>query len=244
MRFLNPSPFILILLFISSGCATKYVLPGNRFISPESVGGGLKVQAEIQQEAAKLATLDVSGGQTNNRLQYSDQTRMGYFFGISLFEQMDFIWYQAASSVSFIGTRIQLIGGSKTSRTAGHKLSITAAIGGNEHEIDSGDPKIEFDMAGQDFSIIHGYRINEYVMFYDTLSLTNISFDGTLKSKDPLFDGLEVNSSVKMMGVYAGIELSYNQLMAKLECGYQSIEAKHTPNRSGVRIGYAFGYNF
>lgn len=244
MKFLNPFDFILILLLICSGCATKYVLPGNRFISPESVGGGLKVQAEIQQQSAKLATLDVSGGQTNNRLQYTDQNRMGYFFGVSFFEQMDFLWYQTASSVSFIGTRIQLIGGSKASKASGHKLSITAAIGGNEHEIDNGDPKIEFDMSGQDFSIIHGYRINEYVMFYDTLSLTNISFDGTLKSKDSFFDGLEVNSSIKMMGVYAGMEFSYNQVMAKLECGYQTIEAKHTPNRSGIKIGYSFGYNF
>lgn len=236
--------FIVALLFISTGCATKYVIPGNRFISPESVGGVFKVQAEIQQNSSKIAAVDVSGGSTSNRLKYTDKVRTGYFFGASILEQMDFLWYQTASSVSFLGARIQLVGGSKASKATGNKLAITAALGGNQHEIDDGDPEIKFDMGGQDYSIIHGYRFSEFIMVYESLSLTNISFDGDLKSVDPLFNGLAVDYKTKLYGFFVGTEFSYGSLMAKLELGYQIIQSTHTPDRDGIRMGYAIGYNF
>ena len=243
-RFSVSPLFILCLLFISTGCATKYVLPGNRFISPESVGGNFKVQAELQQTSAKLASIDVTGGSTNNKLIYSDKHRMGYFFGTSLMEQVDFIWYQTGGSVSFLGGRFQIMGGSKASKATGHKIAVTAALGGNEHEIDSGDPKIEFKMAGQDFSVIHGYRFSENFLLYDSLSFTKINFDGDLKSNNPQFNGLEVNYNTKLIGLFLGTELSYGPVMAKLEAGYQLIQSNHTPDREGYRFGYSVGYNF
>jgi hypothetical protein len=244
MGDLKGSFYILILLFICTSCATKYVIPGNRFISPESVGGVLKVQAEIQQNSSKVAAIDVSDGNTNNKLQYNDKIRTGYFFGASLFEQLDFLWYQTASSVSFVGARIQVIGGSKASNSAGHKLSITAALGGNDHEIDSSDPKIDFTMKGQDYSLIHGYRFSENFMIYESLSQTNITFDGKLKSNNPLFNALEVNYKTTLYGLFVGGEFSFNSFMAKLECGYQIIKSTHTPDKEGVMFGYALGYNF
>lgn len=244
MRILPQNLFILILLFLSTSCATKYVIPGNRFISPESVGGVLRVQAELQQNSSKIAAINVTDGNTNNRLQYNDKMRTGYFFGTSIMEQIDFIWYQTASSVSFLGARIQLLGGSKASKATGHKLAITAAAGGNEHEIDSSDPKIEFEMGGQDYSIIHGYRFSENILIFETLSATNISFDGKLSSSNPTFNGLRVDYKTKLYGAFIGAEFSYFALMMKLEAGYQIIQSTHTPERDGIRLGYALGYNF
>lgn len=244
MTFFIRSPFILLLLFICTSCATKYVIPGNRFISPESVGGVLKIQTEIQQNSSKVASIDVSGGRTDNKLTYNDKIRTGYFFGASIFEQMDFLWYQTASSVAFMGARIQFVGGSKASKTAGHKLSLTAALGGNEHEIDGSDPKIKFKMNGQDYSLIHGYRFTENIMIYESLSQTNINFDGKIKSRDFLFNGLEVGYKTTLYGLFVGGEFSYNSFMAKLECGYQIIKSTHTPDKEGVMFGYAVGYNF
>ncbi len=238
------SSIILVVLFLCTSCATKYVLPGNRFISPESVGGSLRPQIELQQNSSKVVSIDVSGGRTDNRLLYSDKNRTGYFFGMSLIEQLDFIWYQTASSVSFTGARIQILGGSKSSNATGHKLALTAALGGNEHELDETEPKISFKMSGQDYSLIHGYRFSPNILVYESFSQTNITYDGKLKSNDPTFNGLEVGYRNTLYGLFAGVEFSYNSLMVKLECGYQRIKSTNTPNKEGMLYAYALGYNF
>lgn len=238
------SILILLVLFICTSCATKYVLPGNRFLSPESAGGSLRPQVEIQQNGSKLVTVDVTGGRNDNRLQYTDKTRTGFFFGMSLVEQLDFIWYQTASSVGFIGGRFQLYGGSKASKAVGHKLAITAAFGGNEHELDSSDPKVKFTMGGQDYSIIHGYRFTENIMIFESISRTRITYDGSLKSGDPTFNGLQVGYRNILYGLFGGLEFNYNAFTAKLECGYQIIESTHTRNKEGILFGYALGYSF
>ena len=238
------SIFILFVLFFCTSCATKYILPGNRFISPETVGSALRPQVELQQNSTKMVGVDVTGGQTNNRLLYTDKMRLGYFFGLSLIDQLDFIWYQTASSVSFVGGRLQLIGGSKASNATGHKLAITAAFGGNEHELDKTDPKINFTMGAQDYSLIHGYRFTPNILVYESFSRTSMTYDGRLKSNDPTYNGLEVGYRNTLYGLFGGVEFSYNSLMVKLECGYQIIKSTRTPDREGIRLGYAFGYNF
>jgi hypothetical protein len=54
-----------------------------------------------------------------------------------------------------LGGKLQIMGGSRSSNSAGHKLSLALALGGNEHETD--DESIEFELSGREFLVLYGY---------------------------------------------------------------------------------------
>ena len=54
--------FVPILLLY--GCATKYILAGNRFITPETQGGALNGTIEVQKTGASQLTVNIN--QSNN----------------------------------------------------------------------------------------------------------------------------------------------------------------------------------
>ena len=234
------NPLILVLLFILSGCATKYILAGNRFITPESQGGALRGQIEVQKTAA--TQLQVNIDQTNHvdGAVISEIARTGFLLNTSFFEQFDFVWSHTGSANSLLGGKFQFIGSSRTTPEAGHKFSLGALFGGNNYETD--DKSVEFTLTGKEYLAIYGYRFKEWILLYGTFSYSEYLFKGIIHSSNPVLNGQRPRLNTRMTAVYAGLEFTYQAVFFKVESGYQELATTNTKDFSHTVTGISLGY--
>jgi len=232
--------FFYILLFLQVGCATKYIIPGSRFMTPESQGGGLNSQFEFQQATATQLTADVTGNTVDNGVEYESIPRTGFAFATSLLDQFDLFWTHTGGANSLLGAKYQFLGASRTAKGAGHKMAVTAAFGSNEHETDDSDA-VEFELGGKELQLLYGYRFSEIILAYTNLSYANYTFTGEIISKDPAINGLKPDYETKVTSLYGGLEFSVAAFFAKLECGYQQLATTDTKDESHFIYGYSLG---
>jgi hypothetical protein len=225
-----------------SGCATKYILPGNRFITPETQGSFFLGQMEYQQTAATQLTIDTSNGTVNDGVLYEDVIRSGFLLSNSLFDSLDFVWSHTGGSASMLGGKLQFLGGSRSGNTAGHKASFAVLAGGNEYETD--DKAIKFNLGGTEYLFLYGYRLNPAILSYSSLSYATYDFKGTIHSNDPVLDGLTPDLKSTLITLSGGLELTYSPFMTKLEASYQQLQTSDSPNKSSFIFGYSFGFNW
>lgn len=244
-RIINKLRFMKLLLFLSlyllGGCATKYIVPGNRFITPETQGGAFKGAIEFQQAGATQLTVDTSQGSVEDGVNYAETTRSGFQFNNSIFESFDFVWAHTGSANSMLGAKLQVMGASRDANGAGHKLSIAALFGGNEHETD--DESVEFELGGKEFLIIYGYRINESILPYLGISLASYDFVGKINASGPL-NGAEPKLTTSAKGLNLGTEFSMNAFFAKVEATYQTLATTDTKDKDRFMFGYSVGFSW
>lgn len=244
--FLNKlrlSRLILVLAaFVTTGCATKYIVPGNRFITPETQGGAFRGQIEFQQTSANQLTANVENGTVDEGVLYTEISRSGFLFSNSFFEKFDLLWSHTGSANSMLGGKFQIIGGSRTANAAGHKLSFGALFGGNEHETE--DESVEFELSGRELILLYGYRITENVLPYTSFSYASYDFMGKIKSKDAALNGLEPKYVTDVKTLSGGLEFSLEAFFAKLEGSYQQLTTENTKDKSRFIIGYSVGYSW
>lgn len=236
-------PIRLILLLFLTSCATKYIIPGNRFMTPETQGGAFRSSLEIHQSSANKLTADVSDGTVDNGVDYSVTKRTGFAYATSFLEQLDLFWTHTGGGNSLLGGKYQFAGASKAAKGAGHKMALSFAMGGNEHETDS-SPKVEFDLSGQEFQLLYGYRINEFVLLYSNLAYSRYTFDGEIVSGNAPIKGLKPNYESKLYSLYGGMEVTLGAFFVKGECGYQEINTTDTKAYGNFLFGYSVGATF
>ena len=233
---------LLLSLLFQVSCATKYIVPGNRFMTPETQGGAFRGQVELQITNANQMAIDTSNGDVENGVLYEDTSRVGFLLSNSFFDSFDLFWSHVGSANSLIGAKIQFLGDPRIAGSAGHKMSLALAAGGNEHETD--DEAVEFELSGQEFMLLYGYRINSNVLPYTNLSYAKYNFEGDIRSSDPLLNGLSPIFETTVLSLSGGVELSYESFFAKLEGTYQQLETTDTKNKSRMIFGYSFGLNW
>lgn len=233
---------LFFLLYLLGGCATKYIVPGNRFITPETQGGALKGAFEFQQTSATQLTIDTSNGSVDDGVLYAATTRSGFQFSESLFDNFDFMWSHTGSANSMLGGKLQIIGDPRAAKGSGHRLSIAALFGTNEHETE--DKSVKFELGGKEFLILYGYRINESFLPYASISLATYDFRGKVSSSDPLLNGAEPELTTKARSLSGGIEFSFNAFFAKLEATYQKLATTDTKDKDQTMFGYSVGYSW
>jgi hypothetical protein len=229
----------LILLFFFVGCATKYIVPTNRFFTPESQGGIFSGQVEYQNTQAHQLAVLVDGGNVDQGVIYSTVARGGYSFSTSFTESLDLVWSHLAGGNSLGGIKVQFLGSSRSSKGAGHKLSGLALLGSNEYE--TSDKSIVFTLSAQEFVLLYGYRISEIVFPYVSLNRANYNFQGTISSSDPDLNGKQPSYETMAIGINGGVELDWNSFFLKTEASYQMIETNETPNMNSFNYGFSFG---
>ena len=237
MRF-----FPLFFLFLTWGCATKYLLPGNRFLTPESQGGAFRGQFEIQKTNANEVSIDTTQNTVDRGVLYSTITRTGFLYSNSFFEQFDLYWSHVASANSMLGGKFQFLGGSRTSNSVGHKMSLAAAFGSNEHETDDG--VVEFKLGGQEFLLLYGYRFMESIMAYSTLSQASYNFSGKIHSSNASLNSQRPNIDSRIISASGGLEVGVNPVFAKLEFTYQSINTDKTKAYTNFITGLSLGLSW
>ncbi len=232
----------LLILTGLSGCATKYIVASNRFITPESQGDAFRGQVELQQTSANQMTVNTTNGTVDEGVVYQDVNRSGFLLSSSIFSKLDVVWSHAGGGNSMMGAKFQIVGDPRITKSSGHKASLGALIGGNEHETD--DKTVEFELTGREYLFTYGYRFTENVMPYTSVSLGTFNFLGKIKAPNTALDGLEPNLITSSRAFSAGVEFSYETWFVKLEGTYQQLKTEDTKDRERYAIGYALGYSF
>lgn len=235
MKFL-----LLLSLYLLGGCATKYIIPGNRFLTPETQGGTFHGQVEIQQTSANQLTIDTTNNSIDDGVIYNTTTRTGFLFSDSLFDSFDFVWSHTGSANSLLGGKLQLIGDPRLSKAAGHKLAVGALFGANEHETEDGS--VKFELGGREFLLLYGYRITENFLPYVSYSRAAYDFNGKIQ-EGPL-SGEEPHLKTTTNALNMGVEFAMNSLFAKLEATYQQLTTTDTKDRDKFMFGYSVGYSW
>ena len=229
-------------LLLISSCATKYIVPGNRFITPETQGGTFSTQVEYQQTQATQLTINTDNSSVNDGVYYSALKRSGFQFSSSLIDQIDFIWSHTGSANSLLGLKLQVLGPSRNSKGTGHKMALVFLGGNNAHETQ--DKSVEFNLGGTEYLLIYGYRFNESVLPYVGLSYANYEFNGVIKSDNPSLDGSRPEYGTNSNALFAGTEFSIGVLVSKLEMSYQQLQTDKTSREERISFGYSFGFIF
>lgn len=231
----------LILVFFSfviSGCASRYLLPGPRLITPEAQGGDFKTSIELSKTTGHLLKLK-GGYEYIEGVAYSDLPRTGYQLSTGLFERFDFIWSHQASANSLVGGKYQMLGSTRGGGT-GSKLALAYLVGGNEHESDAKD--IEFKLNAQEFWAIYGYRLNPMFMPYSSLSFGKYNYKAQIKRG--YYQGEKPRIHSDLYSWMIGGELNIEGFFLKLETGFQLLESTKTRDKWASRTGFSAGYSW
>jgi len=230
--------FILLFLsFLLSGCASRFILPSQRFLSPETQGGGFKTSIELHKTTAHEAKL--AGGDNGiEGVSYQDISRSGYQFSSGVFDQFDLVWSHIASGNSLIGGKYQAIGGDRGGN--GTKLSFAYLVGGNTHESDKKD--IEFTLNAQEFWGLYGLRINQFFMPYASLGYGKYNYRA--KVKKGFFSGERPRIRSDIYFLMAGGEFNIQGFIFKIETGLQVLETSKTNDKWAYSTGFSLGYGW
>lgn len=221
------------------GCATKYMLPTNRFITPETQGGFIRGQLELQKTMGKNAKIDTSNNTVDEGVVYEDIDLTGYAMAFSFAEAFDLMWNHVGNSVSLVGGKYQFLGGSRASKATDHKLAAVFLFGANKHTTD--DESAKFRLAGQEIAVIYGYRFAPFVMPYVSLDRSTYSFDGTLYSSNANLNGASPSFKTTILSLNMGSEFNLDSFYLKLEYTYQMITTSDTKKINASTFGAAFG---
>ncbi len=234
---------LLLTLLLQVGCATKYIIPGNRFITPESQGGVFRGQFEIQKASANQlsAVADESG--VDNGVEIDVVDRTGFLASTSFLEPVDVIWSHTGGGNSLLGIKYQIMGASRSAKGTGEKFAITAAFGGNEHEVE-GENGIEFELTAKEYTALYGYRFSEMLLSYPSMSYAKYSFSGEINSSDSVIDGLKPKYDTRSIGLNLGGEVDLGNFFGKLECSYQKLKTTDTKEIAQFIFGYSAGYSW
>lgn len=234
--------FLLMGLFLLTSCATKYLVPGNRFMTPETNGGAFKGQIEFQQATANQLSIDTSDNTVDKGVLYEKVTRTAFMYSNSFFDNFDLYWEHMASANSIIGLKFQVVGDPRESRSEGHKIAIALGFGMNEHETD--DSSVEFKLSGREVYALYGYRFNEMILTYASLAHYAYSFQGEIVGGRSELRGLEPKFETGVLNLNGGIELSVGPVLAKFEGTYQQIETSDTKDKEQLIFGWSLGYSW
>lgn len=231
---------LLAILFIFTSCASRYVVPGNRFITPESQGSTFAGQFEIQQTSANTLKFDGTTGDLNG-VKYESNKKTGFMASTGVIEQVDFIWNTVSEGNSMFGGKFQFLGGGRSSNSTGNKLAFAALIGSNEYK-DEENGDIDFELTGKEAMLIYGFRFSPVVLLYSGLSYSQYNFKGRLYSGS--LAGEEPDYETKVYALNNGLELAYEIAFIKFELSYQFVDTTQTDKMNRLAFGFSAGLSW
>ena len=231
-----------LLILIFSSCAQRIKAPVNRMISPEAIGYGLEM--EYKQTGVSEGLLDFTGSRTDNPLKMGQIMNREFLLGLGVAQRADIFIRLPEQSTSLLGVKIQVLGEPTKARSEGHKLAFTLAMGA-ERDSFEGTYDVKLKSDAQDFSIIHGYRPNSWLLLYDSISLTKYRIQGTIENANPSFSTNEFDYTAEnILGLQGGIELGGSSFKLKLELAFQRITWSNTDTKNYTSFGYALSAGF
>jgi len=222
-------------IFIS--CAQRIKIPVNRFITPQTIGGG--GEFEIRQQTLTEGLLDFSNGDIDNPLLMGTANQRGMGLAASLGKSADLSYSVPFESASILAIKVQVLGGSEKAKATGHQLAVSLGMGA-ERDTYEGDYEIKMKYDLSDYAVIHGYSFGNIVI-YEGLAYSNYKFRGKITSLDELNGSNITYVADNTLTLYGGVFWHNFPIKAKLEFGVQSVEWTNTPRTLYYGFGYSFG---
>lgn len=147
-------------------------------VMPQTVGGAMNSEFMVYQLSQGDGKIDISKPQPYP-LKFSSTSSLGYYGAFSLVDSFDLTWHHTASAPSMLGFKWQFFGTNLQQTGAGQTLALTAAFGGNEHEVD-GNPRVNFNVGASDFALLHGFWITPSWQIYESVGYSSFNFEGKL----------------------------------------------------------------
>ena len=230
-----PIKVAIITLVLFTACAQRIKVPINRMMSPEVSGIGAEV--DYQATGMSQGVLDFSNDDTDNALLMSTVSEKAFNLALGPIDQMDMFINIPNESSSRFGIKVQLIGAPKKANTVGNKLAFTLATGASEDNLEDGYT-IKMKSRLKDYAIIHGYRFSPQLLMYESLSITQYIFKGTIEDAGDLNSDKISYLAENILGGHIGFIFGASNLNLKAEIGLQKIKWSNT----GEKIFYSYGY--
>lgn len=232
----------LLLILIFSSCAQRIKVPINRTISPEAIGNGFEV--EYKKTGFSQGVLQFDNGEMNNPLLMSTLQEDELYLGVGVSNNADLFVKIPKESASLVGLKVQVIGDPSKKRSGGHNLAFTLAMGSERDSFDEG-LEIALKSDVQDYSIIHGYRLNDTFMVYEGLSFSNFSFKGNIQDPPASLSGNQFTYRAQnILGSHFGIEAGGVAFKIRIELGFQQIQWSNTERKTFNFLGYSLSSTF
>ncbi len=235
--FLGSLFSLTFLVFITS-CATKFRHPLNRMVLPQTVGGAMNTEFTIYQLTQGDGKIDISKPQPYP-LRFSATSSLGYYGALSILDSLDLTWQHTASAPSMLGFKWQFFGSNLQQAGAGQTLALTAAFGGNEHEVD-GNPKVNFNVGASDFALIHGFWLTPSWQIYESIGYSAFSFEGKLSGNS---SGSFRDSGNTLMGSI-GSAFILKPLKLQVEGSYTKSDWEGQGEVENVSLAAGLGFIF
>ncbi len=227
---------ILVALLSLTSCATRFRVPLNRFDAPETLGGVMNAEFELSQQSQLNGVVDLSESEPYP-IDFTERSSNGYQAALSIGESVDLTWKHTSDGPSMMGFKWQFMGTSLRAPGAGQSMSISAAFGGNSHEIE-GNPKVEFDLAATDLALLHSIWLTPIFQIYESLSYSSYSFEGEV------LGGSSAGSFAdegKLLTLAAGLGFVMRPLNLKLEMAYTKADWSGSGSENYLSWGFALG---
>ncbi|MCO4753356.1 MAG: hypothetical protein KC478_02685 [Bacteriovoracaceae bacterium] len=227
---------------ILSSCTQRIKAPINRMISPEAIGHGAEI--EYKQMGFSEGLLDFSGSKTDNALTMGSVANRELYLALGVAQKADIFIRIPEQSTSLLGVKVQVLGEPSKGRSEGHKLAFSVAMGA-ERDSFEGTYDVKLKSNAQDFSLIHGYRLNSMILLYDSITYSKYNFEGTIENAGPSFSSNEFDyTAEKILGLQGGVEVGGSSFKLKLEMAFQKISWTHTESKTYTSFGYSLTAGF
>ena len=227
---------ILVGLLCLTSCATRFRVPLNRFDAPETLGGVMNAEFELSQQSQLNGTVDL-GESEPYPVDFTDRSSNGYQAALSVAESVDLTWKHTSDGPSMMGVKWQFMGASLRAPGAGQSMSITAAFGGNSHEIE-GSPTVEFDLAATDIALLHSIWFTPFLQVYESVSYSSYSFEGKVSGGPSPGNFADEG---KLLALAAGLGFVMRPIDIKLEMAYTKADWSGSGSENYLSWGFALG---
>ena len=227
---------LILLIFIFSSCSQRVKVPINRFIAPESIGGGFEM--EYRDMGFSAGVINFDNNSTSNPLGMGTSRDKEFYAGFGVSRSADVFVRVPEESSSLIGLKVQMIGNPTKEAAEGHDLAFTIGMGS---ERDSFNQTFTIDLKSDvtDYSLVHGYRFSPKLLLYEGVSLSNYQFEGTVKGTTGL-DSNDIDYVAKnILGAHVGVMLGGASFKIKLETAMQRITWSNTEAKLFQHFGMA-----
>lgn len=183
-----------------------------------------------QDTGHSSGVLDFSNNNTDNALKMSSANEEALYLGVGIAPTVDLFIKVHKESSSLIGLKVQVFGTPLKEVVVGHKLAFSMATGSERDEFDD-TFTIELKSDVTDYSLIYGYRSSDSMMIYLGASVSNYSFEGTIKGNHGLNNSDIDYQARNIQGAHIGAMLGGSSFNLKAEYATQKIEWSNTESK-------------
>jgi hypothetical protein len=225
---------------LTPACATKFYLPGNRFITPESSGGLFK--GDVKLSALGVTQVQVSNSMTSTAPDLTPvlikNSSLGLGGQMGLFENFDVYLNGVMGGPGYAGVKVQLLGDpAATAKASNFSLSVAGGGAFSNTKLSSSENDVQGESilkySGWEAMVLLGYRPSDILLLYGGPFQSVVNADVTLKRTQNNVTSVtaEPNGSGEMRGVTAGLRFGQNFFLNLEVSATETAWTRHQPSK-------------